>query len=164
MGSYLSHAEPTQQSHFVQTTRYFCMVRAALLSTSTYADDIVHVFFVLSTSLRQFIGTRSVSTLTPSQLARKRANNREAQRAVRARTKEHIERLEREVEELKCKQNRDETLQELIRKNKYLKKEIARLRETYGIPALTSHPYAPSSEYHHSTAVHPQCQRTECIV
>ncbi|KAL5866455.1 hypothetical protein ACKVWM_011652, partial [Pyricularia oryzae] len=89
-------------------------------------------------------GTRSVSTLTPSQLARKRANNREAQRAVRARTKEHIERLEREVEELKCKQNRDETLQELIRKNKYLKKEIARLRETYGIPALTSHPYAPS--------------------
>ncbi|KAH8839480.1 hypothetical protein MCOR27_001034 [Pyricularia oryzae] len=90
-------------------------------------------------------GTRSVSTLTPSQLARKRANDREAQRAIRARTKEHIERLEREVEELKSKQNRDETLQELIRKNKYLEKEIARLRETYGIPTPpTSHPYAPS--------------------
>ncbi|KAL8306042.1 hypothetical protein RB601_009132 [Gaeumannomyces tritici] len=84
-------------------------------------------------------GTRSVSTLTPSQLARKRANDREAQRAIRARTKEHIERLEREVEELKSKQNRDETLQELIRKNKALEKELMRLRESYGIP--TSHPY-----------------------
>ncbi|KAL8418983.1 hypothetical protein RB594_002262 [Gaeumannomyces avenae] len=84
-------------------------------------------------------GTRSVSTLTPSQLARKRANDREAQRAIRARTKEHIERLEREVEELKSKQNRDETLQELVRKNKALEKELMRLRESYGIP--TSHPY-----------------------
>ncbi|KAH7248379.1 hypothetical protein B0J15DRAFT_400930 [Fusarium solani] len=37
-------------------------------------------------------GTRSGSTLTPSQLARKGANDREAQRAIRARTKEHIER------------------------------------------------------------------------
>lgn len=42
-------------------------------------------------------GSRSVSTLTPAQLSRKRANDREAQRAIRARTKENTERLEREV-------------------------------------------------------------------
>ncbi|KAF2859348.1 hypothetical protein K470DRAFT_265345 [Piedraia hortae CBS 480.64] len=40
-------------------------------------------------------GTRSVSTLTPAQLERKRANDREAQRAIRQRTKDHIENLER---------------------------------------------------------------------
>ncbi|KAH7169631.1 uncharacterized protein B0J16DRAFT_49229, partial [Fusarium flagelliforme] len=45
--------------------------------------------------------TRRVSTLTPEQLARKRANDREAQRTIRIRTKEHIERLERELAELK---------------------------------------------------------------
>ena len=68
-------------------------------------------------------GTRSVSTLTPSQLARKRANDREAQRAIRARTKEHIERLERELEELKSRQNRDETVQNLIKRNKELERQ-----------------------------------------
>ncbi|EWZ78584.1 hypothetical protein FOWG_17191 [Fusarium oxysporum f. sp. lycopersici MN25] len=54
----------------------------------------------------------NVSSLTPSQLARKRANDREAQRAIRARTKEHIDRLERELEELKSKQSRDQTVLE----------------------------------------------------
>ncbi|KAK3682167.1 hypothetical protein B0T22DRAFT_277995 [Podospora appendiculata] len=77
-------------------------------------------------------GTRSVSTLTPSQLARKRANDREAQRAIRARTKEHIERLERELDELK-KQNRDETVQQLIRRNKALEQELMQLKESLGI-------------------------------
>ncbi|KAK3394864.1 hypothetical protein B0H63DRAFT_533198 [Podospora didyma] len=73
-------------------------------------------------------GTRSVSTLTPSQLARKRANDREAQRAIRARTKEHIERLERELEELKSRQNRDETIQALIKRNKALERELMSMR------------------------------------
>ncbi|KAH6985265.1 hypothetical protein EDB80DRAFT_517639, partial [Ilyonectria destructans] len=45
-------------------------------------------------------GRRSVSTLTPSQLERKRVRDREAQRATRAKTKQHIERLEREIGEL----------------------------------------------------------------
>ncbi|KAH7110630.1 hypothetical protein B0J13DRAFT_632029 [Dactylonectria estremocensis] len=73
-------------------------------------------------------GTRSVSTLTQSQHARKRANDREAQRANRVRTKEKIGRLERELEELK-------TIQELIHRNKALEDEISRLRETMGFPA-----------------------------
>ncbi|KAK3349466.1 hypothetical protein B0T25DRAFT_244015 [Lasiosphaeria hispida] len=78
-------------------------------------------------------GTRSVSTLTPSQLARKRANDREAQRAIRARTKEHIERLERELEELKGRHSRDEVVQTLMRKNKLLERELAALKESFGI-------------------------------
>lgn len=84
------------------------------------------------------VGTRSVSTLTPSQLARKRANDREAQRAIRARTKEHIERLERELAELKGVQSRDKKVQELLRRNKYLEEEIARLREHLGYTATDS--------------------------
>ncbi|TDZ35172.1 hypothetical protein C8035_v009899 [Colletotrichum spinosum] len=87
-------------------------------------------------------GTRSVSTLTPSQLARKRANDREAQRAIRARTKEHIERLERELEELKSERNRDQsqTVQELLRKNKALEEELFKLRESMGVPHGQSYP------------------------
>ncbi|KAM7182816.1 hypothetical protein V8F33_013998 [Rhypophila sp. PSN 637] len=85
-------------------------------------------------------GTRSVSTLTPQQLARKRANDREAQRAIRARTKEHIERLERELAELKSRQNGDETVQNLIRRNKALEREIIALRESFGIQGR---PYPP---------------------
>jgi hypothetical protein len=85
-----------------------------------------------------------VSTLTPSQLARKRANDREAQRAIRARTKEHIERLERELEDLKSKQSRDHTVQELLRRNKALEDELLKLKESMGIP--TGRPYsAPGS-------------------
>lgn len=79
-------------------------------------------------------GTRSVSTLTPSQLARKRANDREAQRAIRARTKEHIENLERELEELRSYQSRDKAVQDLLRKNKALEDELYRLRDSMGMP------------------------------
>ncbi|KAI1467798.1 uncharacterized protein F4812DRAFT_471178 [Daldinia caldariorum] len=78
-------------------------------------------------------GTRSVSTLTPSQLARKRANDREAQRAIRARTKEHIESLEKEIEELRSFQNRDQTIQTLLRRNKALEEELTQIRESMGI-------------------------------
>ncbi|KAK3994667.1 hypothetical protein QBC44DRAFT_367509 [Cladorrhinum sp. PSN332] len=83
-----------------------------------------------STSKRK--GTRSVSTLTPSQLARKRANDREAQRAIRARTKEHIERLERELAEFKTNKTNDEW-QRLIRRNKELENELTMLREVLGM-------------------------------
>ncbi|KAH7231395.1 uncharacterized protein BKA55DRAFT_199377 [Fusarium redolens] len=88
-------------------------------------------------------GTRSVSTLTPAQLARKRANDREAQRAIRARTKEHIERLERELAELKSKQSRDQTVQELLRRNKAVEKELMRLKEIMRVPMTSSLYSAP---------------------
>ena len=66
--------------------------------------------------------------MTPSQLARKRANDRDAQRAIRARTKEHIERLEQQLADLKGKLVGDSTVQDLIRRNRMLEDEIARLR------------------------------------
>ncbi|KAI0019273.1 hypothetical protein F4780DRAFT_457583 [Xylariomycetidae sp. FL0641] len=87
--------------------------------------------------------TRSVSTLTPSQLARKRANDREAQRAIRARTKEHIENLEREIEQLRARHSRDETVQDLLRRNKALEDELHRLRDGVGIRSS-----GPSAPYH----------------
>ena len=83
------------------------------------------------------LGTRSVSTLTPSQLARKRANDREAQRAIRARTKEHIENLERQVEELRSQQGQSMIVQDLLRKNKALEDELNRLRESLGLPTTS---------------------------
>ncbi|KAG4269038.1 hypothetical protein FPRO04_12315 [Fusarium proliferatum] len=92
-------------------------------------------------SKRKATGTRSVSTLTPSQLARKRANDREAQRAIRARTKEHIDRLERELEDLKSNQGRDQTVQELLRRNQALEEELMRFKETMGV-SMTSSPYS----------------------
>lgn len=82
-----------------------------------------------------------MSTLTPSQLARKRANDREAQRAIRARTKEHIERLEKELDELRGQHSRDQTVQELLRRNQALEEELRRLKETMGVPLNTS-PYS----------------------
>jgi len=93
-------------------------------------------------------GTRSVSTLTPSQLARKRANDREAQRAIRARTKEHIENLERELEELRSYQSRDKAVQDLLRKNKALEDELFRLRDSMGMPNPAASNGMYQSSYH----------------
>jgi hypothetical protein len=49
-------------------------------------------------------GSRGVANLTPEQLAKKRANDREAQRAIRERTKNHIESLEARIKELESQQ------------------------------------------------------------
>ena len=99
-------------------------------------------------------GTRSVSTLTPAQLARKRANDREAQRAIRARTREHIDRLEQELDELRTQQGRDQTVQELLRRNRALEDEVGRLRETMGggVPMTPSAYSAPVYDDALSTA------------
>ncbi|CRK12781.1 hypothetical protein BN1723_017307, partial [Verticillium longisporum] len=49
-------------------------------------------------------GSRGVANLTPAQLAKKRANDREAQRAIRERTKNQIENLEKKIQELTSQQ------------------------------------------------------------
>ena len=64
---------------------------------------------------------RSVSTLSVAQLERKRANDREAQRIIRQRTREHIENLERQVAELS--EEKDQALQ----RNSELEAQIATL-------------------------------------
>ncbi|KAF7861437.1 hypothetical protein EAF04_008002 [Stromatinia cepivora] len=74
-------------------------------------------------------GSRSVSTLSPAQLARKRANDREAQRSIRLRTKEHIERLEARVEELTNGRHTDVELEEARRRNEALELEVRQLSE-----------------------------------
>ena len=48
--------------------------------------------------------SRGVANLTPEQLERKRANDREAQRAIRERTKQQIERLNERIRELESSQ------------------------------------------------------------
>ena len=47
---------------------------------------------------------RGVANLTPEQLARKRANDREAQRAIRERTKNQIDALNRRIQDLESQQ------------------------------------------------------------
>ncbi|EXL66712.1 hypothetical protein FOPG_17138 [Fusarium oxysporum f. sp. conglutinans race 2 54008] len=88
--------------------------------------------------------TRRVSTLTPEQLARKRANDREAQRVIRIRTKEHIERLERELAELKSNQGLDQTIQDLLRRNTAIERELILLKEIMGAPTASLSCHEPS--------------------
>ncbi|PQE04939.1 bZIP transcription factor protein [Rutstroemia sp. NJR-2017a BBW] len=104
-------------------------------------------------------GTRSVATLSPAQLARKRANDREAQRNIRLRTKvrisgdiageydaralcismehltnrksqEHIEKLEARIQELTKGNHADAELEEVRKRNEELEAEVRQLSES----------------------------------
>jgi regulator of replication initiation timing len=85
-------------------------------------------------------GTRSVTTLTAAQLERKRANDREAQRAIRQRTKDHISDLERQIQELTAQRdtNSSTKLMELMRRNEELEQEnaVLRTRLSHAVAAL----------------------------
>lgn len=78
-------------------------------------------------------GTRSVASLTPDQLARKRANDREAQRSIRQRTKTHIEELERRIQDLSAEHD-EKNIEELQRRNAELEEELRQLKEILGRP------------------------------
>ncbi|KAJ6781878.1 hypothetical protein PWT90_08034 [Aphanocladium album] len=75
---------------------------------------------------------RGVANLTPEQLAKKRANglyqDREAQRAIRERTKNQIQTLERRIEELTSLQPYQE-LQSVIEAKEAVEKENAEIRQ-----------------------------------
>ena len=71
--------------------------------------------------------SRGVASLTPDQLAKKRANDREAQRAIRERTKHTIENLERRIQELTSHQPYQE-LQEVIRQKDAIQAENEEIR------------------------------------
>ena len=71
--------------------------------------------------------TRGVASLTPDQLAKKRANDREAQRAIRERTKAQIETLERRIHELTSQQPYQE-LQEVIRQKDAIQAENVEIK------------------------------------
>ncbi|KAK8107709.1 uncharacterized protein PG998_009722 [Apiospora kogelbergensis] len=72
-------------------------------------------------------GFRGVANLTPEQLAKKRANDREAQRAIRERTKNQIEALEKKIRELTSQQPYQE-LQAVIRAKEEVEAENADLK------------------------------------
>ncbi|KAJ5488223.1 hypothetical protein LT330_008293 [Penicillium expansum] len=77
-------------------------------------------------------GTRKVSTLSAEQLERKRANDREAQRSIRQRTKEHIEQLEAQVSTLQSQiaemRLQNERFDEVVQHNAFLENEMVRLK------------------------------------
>lgn len=85
-------------------------------------------------------GTRSVTTLTAAQLERKRANDREAQRAIRQRTKDHIDALERQVRDLTAQLDTSSStkMMELMRRNEELEQEnaVLRARLSHAVSAL----------------------------
>jgi len=73
-------------------------------------------------------GSRGVANLTPEQLAKKRANDREAQRAIRERTKGQIETLEKRIEELTSQQPYQE-LQHAIRQKEMVEAENEEIKK-----------------------------------
>lgn len=76
----------------------------------------------------QGASSRGVANLTPDQLAKKRANDREAQRAIRERTKNQIESLERKIRELTSQQPYQE-LQHVLRQKEAVELENVEIRK-----------------------------------
>lgn len=72
--------------------------------------------------------SRGVANLTPEQLARKRANDREAQRAIRERTKNQIDALHRRIRELEGQQPYHD-LQHVIRSRDAVQAELHDVRK-----------------------------------
>ncbi|KAF7713721.1 BZIP transcription factor [Penicillium ucsense] len=93
-------------------------------------------------------GSRKVSSLSAEQLERKRAMDREAQRSIRQRTKEHIEQLEQQVVLLRTQvdsmRSQNQQFDDIIRQNATLQDEIARLKTQLssltGPSSFTSNP------------------------
>jgi hypothetical protein len=76
---------------------------------------------------------RGVANLTPEQLAKKRANDRQAQRAIRERTKSHIDTLEQRVRELSS-QKPFLDLQAALKQNEAIQAENREIRQ--GLKAI----------------------------
>ncbi|KAK5635220.1 hypothetical protein RRF57_010932 [Xylaria bambusicola] len=72
-------------------------------------------------------GSRGVANLTPEQLAKKRANDREAQRAIRERTRKQIDALEKRIQELTAQKPYQE-LQKVIREKEAAEAKIVELQ------------------------------------
>ena len=71
---------------------------------------------------------RGVANLTPEQLNKKRANDREAQRAIRERTKGQIESLEKKIHELTSQQPYKE-LQHALRQKELVESENEEIKK-----------------------------------
>ncbi|KAK1724471.1 BZIP transcription factor [Colletotrichum acutatum] len=89
-------------------------------------------------------GSRGVANLTPEQLAKKRANDREAQRAIRERTKNQIETLERRIQELTSQQPYQE-LQAVQRAKEAVEAENADLKRRLAAFIASIQPFISTS-------------------
>lgn len=74
---------------------------------------------------------RGVANLTPDQLAKKRANDREAQRAIRERTRNQISELEQRIRNL-MNQQPYQDLQHVLRQKEALEAENAAIKKKLG--------------------------------
>lgn len=68
-----------------------------------------------------------MANLTPEQLTKKRANDREAQRAIRERTKNQIETLEKKIQDL-TSQHPYQELQNVTRQKEAVEAENAEIK------------------------------------
>ncbi|KAI0154372.1 hypothetical protein GGR57DRAFT_112930 [Xylariaceae sp. FL1272] len=85
-------------------------------------------------------GSRGVANLTPEQLAKKRANDREAQRAIRERTKNQIETLEKKIEDLTSQRPYQE-LQRVIREKEAVERENEEIKSRLASVISLLQPY-----------------------
>ena len=77
---------------------------------------------------RTLTSGRGVANLTPEQLSKKRANDREAQRAIRERTKSQIETLEKRIQELTSQQPYQE-LENALRQKELVEAENEEIKK-----------------------------------
>jgi len=99
-------------------------------ATSTDADGLLDNGSTTAGRKRKLnsMSSRGVANLTPDQLAKKRANDRQAQRAIRERTKGHIEALEQQVRDLSS-QKPILDLQAALHQNEAIRAENSELRQ-----------------------------------
>ncbi|KAI4229057.1 MAG: hypothetical protein LQ349_006448 [Xanthoria aureola] len=83
--------------------------------------------------------SRGVANLTPDQLAKKRANDREAQRAIRERTKTQIESLEKRIRDLTNQQPHQE-LQSILKQKQLVEAENQNIKKRLNAALLLLQP------------------------
>ncbi|KAL8805538.1 MAG: hypothetical protein Q9182_001907 [Xanthomendoza sp. 2 TL-2023] len=83
--------------------------------------------------------SRGVANLTPEQLAKKRANDREAQRAIRERTKTQIESLENKIRDLSNQQPYQE-LQAALQQKQLVEAENVNMKQKLNAAMLLLQP------------------------
>lgn len=90
-------------------------------------------------------GGRGVANLTPEQLAKKRANDREAQRAIRERTKTTIETLERRIRELESQQPFQELQRAMQERDRAVHEAVELRQKLSQITNVINQPFYPQN-------------------
>ena len=126
-------------SHGPQANSNGDAAQAAAAVTATAALSQEHIPTPNATNSRKrratgTPGSRGVANLTPEQLMKKRANDREAQRAIRERTRNTIEGLEQRIRELESQQPFQD-LQRVVQERDRALAECEELRRRLGAVA-----------------------------